>query len=209
MEQQVNLYQPILGSKKKLFSAHTIGLCLAVSVVLLAGIGAYSTWRAGRTEHLISELEQRQADQLARVENAGAAIHTGKSAAELDAEAKDLSADIAARERALELVRQGASSVENGFAARLESLARRQVDGLWLKSIVVVPGNDGLALRGETVDGRLVPAYLAAIAEEHALTGVRFERLAMHRAKKEDAPAQLAFELVAPGLALPSLEEHP
>jgi len=209
MEQQVNLYQPILGAKKKLFSAHAIGVCLGVSAVLLIAVGGYSTWRAGRTERLITELEQRQADQLAHVERAGAAIHTGKTAAELDAEAKELSADIAAREHALDLVRQGTSSAESGFAARLESLARRQIDGLWLKGIVVTPGNDGLALRGATSDGRLVPLYLAALAEEHALAGVRFERLAMQRAKKEDAPAQLAFELQAPGLAFAPAENHP
>jgi hypothetical protein len=209
MEQQVNLYQPILGAEKKLFSAHAIGLCLAGSAVLLAGIGGYTTWRAGRTEHLISELEHRQADQLAHVENSGAALHPGKSIEELDADARALTAEIGARERALELVRQGSGSIDAGFAARLESLAHRQVDGLWLKSIVVAPGDDGLALRGETVDGRLVPAYLAAIAEEHALSGVRFDKLAMHRAKKEDAPAQLAFELGAPGLAFPPPEDHP
>ena len=45
---------------------------------------------------------------------------------------KELSADIAARERALDIVRLGAASPGTGFAARLEALARRQLDGLWL-----------------------------------------------------------------------------
>jgi hypothetical protein len=209
MEQQVNLYQPILGVEKRLFSARAIGVCLAMLAVSLAALGAYGGWRAGRTERTIAALEQRQAAELSRIEGATAALHPGKTLAELEADAKDLSADIAARERALDLVRRGAASPATGFAARLEALARRQIEGLWLHNIVVGSGEGRLALRGETVDGRLVPAYLAAIAEEQALAGVRFDKLAMQRAKKEDAPAVLAFELGAPGLALPAAEVHP
>jgi hypothetical protein len=120
-----------------------------------------------------------------------------------------LSADIAARERALDLLRLGAASPATGFAARLEALGRRQIDGLWLHNIILGSGEGRLALRGATVDPKLVPAYLAALAEEHALGGVRFDKLAMRRAKPEEAPAQLMFELGAAGLKLPAAESHP
>jgi hypothetical protein len=209
MEQQVNLYQPILGVEKRLFSARAIAVGLVILAVSLATLGAFGAWRIGRVEGSIADSEKRQSAQLARVERAGAALQPKKSIAELDADAKELDADIAARERALELVQRGAVSPATGFAARLEALARRQIDGLWLHTVVVGSGEGRLALRGKAVDPRLVPAYLAALAEEGALAGVRFDKLALHRASPEDAPAQIVFELGAPGLAFPPSEPRP
>jgi Tfp pilus assembly protein PilN len=209
MEQQVNLYQPILGAEKRLFSARTIGVSLAILAASLAGLGGFGAWRTARVERSIADLERRQAEQLARVERIGEAQRPRESLEQLDAQAKELSADIAARERALDIVRRAAVSPATGFAARLEALAHRQIDGLWLRSIVVGSGDGRLALRGETLDPRLVPQYLAALAEESALAGVRFDKLAMRRAGKEDAPAQDLFELGAPGLGFPAAEAHP
>lgn len=209
VEQQVNLYQPILGAEKRLFSARAIGLCLALLAISLAALGGYGAWRTSRVERSIAELEKRQAAELVTAERAGIALNPGKSVAELDAEAKDLAADIAARERALAILKRGAASPATGFAARLEALARRQVDGLWLHDVVVGSGDGRLAMRGQALDPKLVPAYLAALAEDPALAGVRFDKLSMRRAKEDEAPAQLVFELDAPGLALASPEAHP
>jgi Tfp pilus assembly protein PilN len=209
MEQQVNLYQPILGARKRLFSAHAIGLGLCLLALCLGGLAAFGAWRTGHAERSVSLLESQQAAALAMAERTGAQLHPGLSLAQLQAQAKDLSAAIAASERALDLVRSGSASPATGFAARLEALARRQIDGLWLHHIILGSGDGRLALRGATVDPRLVPAYLAALSEEGALAGVRFDKLAMRRAKQEEAPATLAFELGAPGLKFPAPEAHP
>jgi Tfp pilus assembly protein PilN len=209
MEQQVNLYQPILRAEKHLFSARAIGIGLVLLMVSLALLGGFGAWRTTRVERSIAKLEERQASQLAMVERAGASLQPGRSVQELEAQAKELSAEIAARQRALDIVRQGAGSPATGFAARLEALAHRQIDGLWLRDIVVGSADGRLALRGDTVDSKLVPAYLAAIAQEHALDGVRFDKLTMRRAKQDEAPAQLVFELGAPGLGFAASETHP
>src|SRR5580700_8454455 len=105
MEQQVNLYQPILGAEKRLFSARAIGVGLVLLAACLASLGGFGVWRTGRVERAIAALESREAAQLAAVEQAGAASHPHKSLPELEAEAKRLSADIEARQRALDLVR--------------------------------------------------------------------------------------------------------
>ncbi len=209
MEQQVNLYQPILGAEKRLFSARAIGVGLGLLGLCLCGLAAFGTWRTARVERTLARLETQQATELARVERTSAALEPGRSLAELETQAKSLSADIAARERALDLVRLGTASPATGFAARLEALAHRQLDGLWLRSIVVGSGDGRLAFAGSAVDPKLIPAYLAALAEEQALAGVRFDKLTIRRANPEEAPAQLAFELGAPGLKSPAAEAHP
>jgi hypothetical protein len=209
MEQQVNLYQPILGAEKHLFSARAIGISLAVLAVSLGGIDGFSVWRTARFEHALALVEQQLAAQVAMNDRAGAALRPGVSLEELQARAQRLTADIAARERALDLVRVGAASPTTGFAARLEALGRRQLDGVWLHSIVLGSGEGRLAMQGATVDPRLIPIYLAALAEEHALDGVRFDTLAIRRAKPDEAPAQLLFEIGAPDLKFPAAETHP
>jgi hypothetical protein len=209
VEQQVNLYQPILGAEKRLFSARAIGLCLALLALSLSALGGYGAWRTSRVERSVAELEKRQAAQLVTAERAGLALNPGKSLAELDAEAKDLAADIAARERALAILKLGAASPATGFAARLDALRRRQLDGLWLHDVVVGSADGRLAMRGRALDPKLVPAYLAALSEDPALAGVRFDKLTMRRAQEDEAPAELVFELGGPGLTLASPEAHP
>jgi Tfp pilus assembly protein PilN len=208
MEQQVNLYQPILGAEKRLFSARAIGTGLAILAVCLGALAGFAAWRTQRIEQSVAQLERQQAAAMARAERTGAALRPAASLAQLQTEAKELSADLAARERALDVVHQGTATPATGFAARLEALARRQLDGVWLRQIVVGAGAGRLALQGGTTDARLVPAYLAALAEERALDGVRFDSLAMRRAKPDEAPAQLVFALGAPGLVFPVVELH-
>ncbi|MDE2251208.1 MAG: hypothetical protein KGL25_07360 [Gammaproteobacteria bacterium] len=200
MEQQVNLYQPILGVEKRLFSAFTIGVGLGVLVVCLGALVAFGAWRTHRTERALARLERQEADALALSARASAAGQPGQSIAELDAQARNLSAEIAARERALDIVRRGAGAPATGFAARLEALAHRQLDGVWLSDIVLGSGDGRLAMRGGTSDARLVPAFLAALAGEQALAGVRFDRITLRQAPPAEAPARIMFELGAPGL---------
>lgn len=206
MEQQVNLYQPILGAERRLFSARTIGIALAVFAVSLVGLTAYGSRRIGRIEHDVHEIEQRQIANLAMAERVGQAVRPAESMAELEAAAKTLSADIDGRRRVLEIVRRDGDSTATGFAARLEALAQRQLDGVWLTAIVVGSGDGRLAMRGAASDPALVPAYLTGLAAEPALKGVRFDRLTIRHAAPEEAPAQVVFEADGPGLA-PQKEE--
>jgi hypothetical protein len=200
MEQQVNLYQPILGAEKHLFSARAIGIALGALVISLGSLAAYAGWRNARLERTLSSLEHQQAAELAMSERANASLKPTKSVAELEAEARTLSADIASRERALDIVRHGAADPVAGFAARLEALAHARMEGLWLRRIVVAAGDGQLAFQGATTDPHLLPAYLAALSNERAFAGANLDRLSMQAAKAEDAPAVSLFEVGAPGL---------
>ena len=206
MEQQVNLYQPILGAEKRIFSARAIGSGLLILGVCLGGLHAFGAWRTGRIERSVALIERQAATETSQRDRVSAALRPSRSIVELQAQALELIADIAARERALDLVNRDAASPATGFAARLEALGRRQIDGLWLRTIVVGSGDGLLALQGATVDRRLVPQYLAALAEERAFDGVRFDKLAIRQARREESPAQLMFELGAAGLDFPTPE---
>jgi hypothetical protein len=205
MEQQVNLFQPILGAEKRLFSARTIGACLAVMFVWLGGMSAFESWRTARIERLVNQVEEREASNLRLAARASSALRPTKTIAQLDAEAKKLSADIASREQALDIVRRGSVSASSGFAARLEALSRQDIEGIWLRRILLGSGESRLAFQGSTTDRNLLPQYLTALSREHALDGVRFDTLSMRRALPTEAPAQIIFELGAPGLKMAAL----
>jgi hypothetical protein len=206
MEQQINLYQPILGAEKPLFSAAASGLGLALMLACLAGLAGYCAWRTRQTEFALVRLERQEDAALAHATRASVVLRPTRTLAQLDAEASNMTAEITARDHALALVREGSGAPATGFAARLEALARRQLDGVWLSHIVVGSGDGRLALRGGTSDPHLVPVYLSALAAEHAFEGVRFDRLILRRALPGEAPAQMVFELGAPGLKFAARE---
>jgi len=209
MYQQVNLYQPILGAERRLFSARAIAVALAVLTLCLAGLGGYGTLHTHRLERSVELLARQDAASFAMSERTNLTNRSGLTLEQLDDEAKNLNADIEARRRALDVVHRSSSGTPaTGFAARLEALGRRQIDGIWLSSVIIGSGDGRLALRGGAIDSHLLPAYLSALAQEQALAGVRFDRLAMRRASAAEAPAQVIFELDGPGLTVP-VPEHP
>ncbi len=209
MEQQVNLYQPILGAEKRLFSFRAIVGALLLFAASLLSLAGYGAWRAARLERAVTALERQAAGNTALAARAEQALRPAQSLAELDAQAKVLAADIDARQRALDtLSRDGATPV-SGFAARLQALAHRQLEGVWLDAIVLGSGPGRLAMRGAATDPRLLPLYLAGLAQEPALQGARFDKLAVHSISPAAASAPLTVALDAPELSLPKKGHAP
>jgi hypothetical protein len=208
MEQQVNLYQPILGAEKRLFSARAFATCLMTLIACLAALTAFEASRTAQIEKSVTQLEQREASNIQMAARLSAVLRPALTLEQFDAKAKRLSADIDSRERALAIVRGGALSVSSGFAARLEALANRQIDGLWLSNILLDSGDARLAMQGRSTDPNLLPAFLDSLAHEPAMLGIRFGSLSMRRALLTEIPAQVVFTIGSTGLAF-SATEHP
>jgi hypothetical protein len=202
MEQQVNLYQPILGAEKRLFSARTIAVALAALALCLGGVAGFARWRTAHIERAVVEVAGQETQALARAAQANAANAPHASLAELEAQAQHDSEEIAAREHALSIVQRGSADLHSGFAARLEAIGRRHIEGVWLTSLVMGTGEGRLALSGATVDPRLIAGWLTSLEEEPALDGAFFDRLSIKQVA-DAAPARALFDLGAPGLDLP------
>ncbi len=202
MEQQINLYQPILGAERRLFSARAIAIALCVLAGSLVIFSGYASHRIARLESMIESIEKREAVTLAMTESVNQAFKPKMSQAGLDAEAKRLTADIESRQRALAVIGHDVGKTSTGFAARLEALGNRQIEGIWLSAITLNAGDGGLAMRGAAVRPALVPSYLRGLAEETALTGIRFDKLSMRHASAAEQPAQVVFELDSDRLKL-------
>lgn len=184
MRQQVNLYQPIFRPQRRPFAAAT-----ALASLGLIGLLLLATWGFGlmRVTHLgqdLIRLRALQQQQLEIAASAAVARQGRTSPAALQAQASQLLADLKQRQQALDVLRSGAAGDTGGFAHRLEALAHRHIDGLWLDHIVLVGGAGVASLSGRTLNADLVPVYLQALTAESALSGTRFEAFRI-----ESAPA--------------------
>ncbi len=198
MEQQINLYQPILGAEKRLFSAQAIAIAVVLFALSLGAISAFAGWRVRSAER----------DRRARGSRCGArGRHRTRARRRWLRAASRESLDAAcaaarrptsaSANRCSSAVRRGAADLMSGFSARLEALGRRQLDGLWLNRIVLSAGERRLALVGAANDPRLVPKYLDALATERSLGDARFDRFELRRPRADEPAAATIFEVGA------------
>lgn len=184
MRQQINLYQPVFTSERKLFGTRTVA---SVFVVLIAGLAAYTV-----REHMhlrdfqleVEALRLEQAELQAQQEQSEAAATRG-TPAEIESRVRELSRSVAARTRALQMLQSGAAGQTKGFAPRLEALARRHIDGLWIDAVILSGTNGSMSLAGATLDPDIVPRYLQNLAQDAVLTGTRFDDFLVERPEPE------------------------
>lgn len=184
MRQQINLYQPILIQERTPLSARMVGLGLGVMIAGLAVFSVLDRQRVDALERSVEELRAQQTQQQAFLEQAGRLQSNPAAVAELEARVRRLQATVDERRRALEVLRSGAAGRTTGFAERLDALARRHLDGLWLDYLQLSGSDGAMALAGATLNADLVPSYLQSLARDQALNGARFDDFVIERPER-------------------------
>jgi len=181
MRQQINLYQPIFSEARKPLSAATVAIVLGLLAVSLA---AYSVNTGMRISKLAARAEAQRNEQTkmeTQLADTSAAVTARSDPATAEARVKQLAASLEERTKALDLLQSGAAGQTTGFASRLEALARRHVDGLWIDKLVISGTNGSMSLAGATLNADIVPEYLRNLAKEPVLTGTRFDDFSIER----------------------------
>jgi hypothetical protein len=187
MFQQVNLYQPIFREEQKLFSATTITIGLTAVAAGLVAFALFAAWRIALLDRQLQTV-RTQAALRARLAVESHGLYAGGTSAEgLRAHVEALALALERRQQALRFLASGAAGVRGGFAARVEALARAQLDGLWLTGATFTAESGRFALAGSALTGERVPEYLARLANEPALAGAKLESLEIRRPKAENA----------------------
>lgn len=184
MRQQINLYQTVDKDERKPLASRTLGLMsagVAVSLLVMWGFGVH---QVSRLELAVEGLRTQQLAQEQSLTTVSASRPVKVSPAQAEAWVKYLTGQVAARTQALEILRNGGAGRKGGFAARMEALARRHTDGLWIDRIVLSGTTGAMAVSGATMNADLVPRYLRALADESALSGTRFDALTIERNSK-------------------------
>jgi hypothetical protein len=181
MRQQINLYQPIFSARRKPLSATAAASILGLAV---AGMIGYSLYTGSRIGALSAQVEKQRSEQSqieSQLSDTTIATTARSNPAEIETRVKQLAVSLDERKKALELLQSGAAGQTMGFASRLEALARRHVDGLWIDRLTISGTSGSMSLAGATLNADIVPAYLKSLAQEPVLTGTRFDEFIIER----------------------------
>ncbi len=192
MRQQINLFQPIMRAEPKIFGARTAAITFGVVFAALLLIWGYGTYKVQRLERITQAMRDQQTQLEQALTTASSMSAARTTPAELTVRIKRTEEDIVARTRALAVLRAGVVGNTKGFAMRLEALARRHLDGVWIDRMALSGSTDAMSLGGSTFDADLVPQYLQNLSQESVLAGARFDQLAIER-PREKSGAQLRF----------------
>ena len=187
MIQQINLYEKALREESDAFSAVALIGGLGIVLAGLIAISGFAWWRVatlGRELHGLQAQAERRQDMVAKGNLVASSGETGQA---LESRLRTMAIALDRRQRALRYLQSGAAGTESGFSARLEALAREQVDGLWLRGVILSGDATHFELTGKALHADLVPMYLSKLAAEPALAGTRLQLLEIRAPKSGDA----------------------
>jgi hypothetical protein len=178
--QQINLYQETVPAWRP-FGSATLALAAAAVCGCFAAIWGFGTWQVDRLQRAVGDLQRQQGAQQTMLSSLGSLSAAGSSAADLKSRVQELTAALAARERALALLQEGAAGNTSGFSAPLAALARHPMPGLWLRQITLSHLTGSTSLAGQVLSPDWLPRYLHVLATEPALASIRFDSLVIER----------------------------
>jgi hypothetical protein len=206
--QQVNLYQETAPAWRP-FGSATLALAAVAVCCGFAVICCFGTWQVDRLQRAVGDLRRQRDAQQAMLSSLGSLSAAGSNAVDLNSRVQELSTELAARERALALLQEGAAGNTSGFSAPLAALARHPMPGLWLRQITLSDLTGSTCLAGRVVSPDRLPRYLHVLAAEPALASIRFDSLVIERpdtdqtasARARPSSQAAAFKFRAAGTA--------
>jgi hypothetical protein len=181
LRQQINLYQPALGQTRQALSATTFAIGL---VIVLTGLIAFTIHAQIGVNRLNAQVEllraqsRQQQDVLTQLSET-APYNTKRN--ESQKRIAKLTADLKARQRAVEVLRDGGAGQAIGFAPRMEALARKHTEGVWLEHMQLSGVSGAMTLSGVAMNPSSVPQYLQTLSSEQALAGPLFDEFVIER----------------------------
>ncbi len=187
MNQQINLYQPIFRKEQIVFSAQTI-VWLALGLVVL--LIAWSLLVGQRISSLEAELErQRQAEQRAvrQVAELQSSMPSDEPDAALEARVERLRERREGLRESLAALERHMPATEIDLLGRLDALATRIPEGLWLTGVLMADQGQTLTVDGHALEARLVPDWLNHLSRAPEFSGMGFRRINLSE-RPDDQP---------------------
>jgi Tfp pilus assembly protein PilN len=184
MRQQINLHQPIFRRERKTLSAVTVAATLGVVVVALTGFSLYTARGVARLQAQVTQLTEQQQKQQEQLGKVGETFSRDARRSDVEARVRALQTTLSERTQALQVLQSGAAGQTSGFASRMEALARRHVNGLWIEGLAMSGTHSTMSISGGSVDADIVPVYLRSLSSEAVLSGTRFDDFVIERPDK-------------------------
>ncbi len=179
MSQQINLFNPIFLKQKKTFSAVNMLDTMALLVVGVAAFYAYASIETLNLDRQAVETARLYDQSKARLVETGVRYAPKKIDAGLEAEVKNLQAQLNARKSTLDSVGIGLLTNDASYTEYMRALARQSLAGLWLTGFRVGKGGAEMEIIGRALRPELVPSYIQRLTRERAMHGRAFDSLSM------------------------------
>ena len=196
MSQQINLLNPSLIKQKDFLNPNTIVITLGVLLTFMLGYYGYAQKQLSTLTAQRSQAAQELLAAQATLQQT-TLLHTPHTAnkALVDQIAK-LEQKEAMQQQVFQTVNQSSATPEKGYAALMSAFARQSLDGLWLTSFSIDSASDQLNISGRTLQGDLVPEYIARLGNEPALRGKLFSALNISLPKTTGTTSTLPVAVV-------------
>jgi len=205
MRQQINFYQAEFRSEEQIFSAMTLLKgCGAIVFAMLLSY-AFAVQKVGNIEsesQIVARQETAAVDRLVKIRPIIANTGGERTWSErLD----DATRSLEEKQLVLSLLQGSTLGDTRGFSRYLRSLARQNMDGLWLTQINLSALGDRTRLEGKALRGKLVPVYLQNLADEPPFAEQRFNQFQINGSEEPgsnivtfsvDSEAELIASLV-------------
>ena len=166
--QQINLYLPELQPKKEVLSLPQVGLITAAFLFIFIAFGwSITSDTAALKQQLTSETEMLKPLELQKQElDKMVAGRPDESA--LAEEIAALEYHIQNKSLALNTLKNSDVAASDGFSQLLEELAQSKNSKLWFTDIGI--NNEVLLLKGQTLDPKLITAWIENATNGNALS---------------------------------------
>ena len=181
MQQQINFYQPDFRKETKAFSAVGALQACGVGLLMMSLAYGFTVYRLGGLQTELDVIAAQEAVALDHAQKLAPVILAVTGERSLSDRRDDALRTLEERQTVLSLVQGSALGDLNGFSRYLHSLARQELDGLWLTHITLSAMGDKTLLRGRALEPELVPVYVQRLSEETPFTGQRFQRFQIDR----------------------------
>jgi hypothetical protein len=192
VSQQINLYNPLFGKKKRTLSALMIvqGLGLVAFCALLLVV--YANHQVMQTAKLAAAATTQLGVVQARLSRVSVESAPRPKSAAIENDIRSTEAEIASLHTVTAILKKGDFGNAQGYSSYLRAFARQSIDGLWLTGLSIHAAGKEIGLQGRVLQAALVPAYINRLATEPALSGKFFTGLQMRVPSAQLAPGTSA-----------------
>lgn len=191
--QQVNLYTEAFRPKKVVLPlSHIIVLPILIAAVLV-GVSFWLESSLADFKKEVAKLERSNESLQEKVGVLEKRVSKLRKDDSLVAANERLSQKLQARKNMVEMLDTVVVKDDEGFSGILVSLARQNLEPLWIEHILIGGSGRQLRLEGMTSDSEAVPNYLQKLRQEQSFIGRTFMGFELMRHESDDGLMKFAL----------------
>jgi hypothetical protein len=185
VNQQINLFNPLLLRHKKYFSVLAMLQALVLIMLGSALFYAYAVYQVRMLSAQSEETNKRYVDAQARLLRNSAEFSPQQARQLLDNEVKKAEAQLIAQRELIDTLKSGAIGNTSGYSEYMRAFARQTMNGLWLTGFDITGDAVQMSMRGGALNPELVPGYIKRLSQEKIMRGKEFAALQIQQHKVE------------------------